>query len=96
MARRTRKSRPESKPRAPSDPAPPTEAAASPFDPRHPAQANPQRPVEHVPWSYGQERITAMAVDPNGLHAYWEVSDPAIENSTGARASCATAGRAKS
>ena len=30
---------------------------------------------EHIPWSYGQDRITAMAVDPDTLYVYWEVAD---------------------
>ena len=33
----------------------------------------------HIPWSYGQDRITAAAVDPERLFVYWEVTDPAIE-----------------
>ncbi|HEU4386033.1 MAG TPA: DUF4912 domain-containing protein [Anaeromyxobacteraceae bacterium] len=36
-------------------------------------------PVEHIPWSYGLDRITAAAVDPDRLYAYWEVTDPSIE-----------------
>ncbi len=35
--------------------------------------------VEHIPWGYGQNRITAMAVDPRRLYAYWEIRDDAIE-----------------
>jgi hypothetical protein len=31
-----------------------------------------------IPWSYGDDRITAMAVDPGRLYVYWEVSDEAI------------------
>lgn len=33
---------------------------------------------EHIPWSYGQDRVTAMVVDPDRLYVYWEVSDEAI------------------
>lgn len=44
-----------------------------------PAARAGQRPVEHVPWSYGLDRITAAAVDPDQLYAYWELTDPAIE-----------------
>ncbi len=32
-----------------------------------------------IPWSYGVDRITAAAVDPDRLFVYWEVTDPAIE-----------------
>ncbi len=37
-------------------------------------------PVEHIPWSYGVDRITAAAVDPDRLYAYWEVTDSSIEH----------------
>ncbi len=37
-----------------------------------------QAPV-HIPWSYGLDRVTAAAVDPEKLHVYWEVTDQAIE-----------------
>jgi hypothetical protein len=33
----------------------------------------------HIPWSYGLDRVTAAAVDPEKLHVYWEVTDQAIE-----------------
>jgi hypothetical protein len=32
----------------------------------------------HIPWSYGQDRVTAMMVDPDRLYVYWEVTDEAI------------------
>jgi len=32
-----------------------------------------------IPWSYGLDRITAMAIDPDRLYAWWEVTDAAIE-----------------
>src|SRR5262249_89948 len=35
--------------------------------------------AEPIPWGYGQDRVTAMAVDPEGLYVYWEVTDEAIE-----------------
>jgi hypothetical protein len=31
-----------------------------------------------IPWGYGYDRITAMAVDPLRLYAYWEATDGAI------------------
>src|SRR5262249_23497684 len=32
-----------------------------------------------IPWGYGQDRVTAMVVNPERLYAYWEVTDGAIE-----------------
>lgn len=37
------------------------------------------KPVETVPWSYGQDRVVAAAVDPDRLFVYWEATDPALE-----------------
>jgi len=34
---------------------------------------------EHIPWGYGQDRVTAMAVDPDRLYVYWELTDEALE-----------------
>ena len=34
---------------------------------------------EHIPWGYGEDRVTAMPVDPDRLYVYWEVTDDAIE-----------------
>ena len=34
---------------------------------------------ESIPWGYGFDRVTAMAVDPVRLFVYWEVTDGAIE-----------------
>jgi hypothetical protein len=31
-----------------------------------------------IPWGYGYDRITAMAVDPMRLYVYWEATDSAI------------------
>ena len=39
--------------------------------------------VEHIPWAYGQDRATAMVVDPERLYVYWEVTDEAIERAWG-------------
>jgi hypothetical protein len=45
---------------------------------RGPAEAD--RPEEAViPWSYGVDRVRAMAVDPERLFVYWEVTDEAIQ-----------------
>ena len=38
-----------------------------------------EKPVSHIPWGYGQERVVAAAVDPDRLFVYWEVTDAAIE-----------------
>jgi hypothetical protein len=32
-----------------------------------------------IPWSYGRERVRALAVDPERLYVYWEVTDEARE-----------------
>jgi hypothetical protein len=34
---------------------------------------------KHIPWSYGLDRVTAAAVDPDKLFVYWEATDGAIE-----------------
>jgi hypothetical protein len=39
--------------------------------------------AEHIPWGYGQDRVTAMVVDPERLYVYWEVTDQAIERARG-------------
>jgi hypothetical protein len=33
---------------------------------------------ETIPWSYGYDRVTGMAVDPDRLFVYWEVTDDSI------------------
>jgi hypothetical protein len=38
---------------------------------------------ENIPWGYGQDRVTAMAVDPDRLYAYWEVTEDALEAARG-------------
>lgn len=38
-----------------------------------------EAPVEHIPWGYGRDRVTAAAIDPGKLFTYWEVTDQAIE-----------------
>jgi hypothetical protein len=42
-----------------------------------------------IPWGYGYDRITAMAVDPMRLYVYWEATDDAI---AAARANLGAAG----
>jgi hypothetical protein len=36
-------------------------------------------PIQHIPWGYGITRVTAMAVDPERLYAYWEITDSDLE-----------------
>jgi len=43
-----------------------------------------------IPWGYGQDRVTAMAVDPDRLYVYWEVTDEALDR---ARAGLGPGGR---
>ncbi len=43
-----------------------------------------------IPWGYGQDRVTAMAVDPDRLYVYWEMTDEALER---ARAGLGPGGR---
>jgi hypothetical protein len=33
----------------------------------------------HIPWGYGEDRVSAMARDPSWMFVYWELTDPAIE-----------------
>jgi hypothetical protein len=33
----------------------------------------------NIPWAYGYDRVTGMAVDPDKLFVYWEVTDQAVE-----------------
>ena len=32
-----------------------------------------------IPWGYGRDRVTAIAVDPDQLFVYWEILDDSIE-----------------
>jgi hypothetical protein len=41
------------------------------------------KPVQHIPWSYGVDRVTAAAVDPEQLYVHWEITDEAIEVARG-------------
>jgi hypothetical protein len=46
---------------------------------------------DHIPWGYGSDRVTAMAVDPDRLYAYWEITEEAV---AAARAGLGRAGAA--
>jgi len=73
---------------AAQEPAVPTEKEPSPqgdgadsawshrFEMREQPKA--ETPVT-IPWSYGYDRVTGMAVDPDRLFVYWEVTDDSIE-----------------
>jgi len=37
----------------------------------------------NIPWGYGQDRVTGMAIDPGQLYVYWEVTDEALERARG-------------
>ena len=43
-----------------------------------------------IPWAYGYDRVTGMAVDPDRLFVYWEVTEQSIER---ARAGLGAGGR---
>jgi hypothetical protein len=65
----------------------PSPAAAARLDLGVPSPARARE--EHIPWSYGIDRVTAMPVDPDTLYVYWEVTDSAIDR---ARAALGAAG----
>lgn len=62
-------------------------AFAHKFDLGPTADAEPM--PKDIPWGYGYDRVTAMAVDPMRLYVYWEVTDSAI---AAARAGLGAAG----
>jgi len=43
-----------------------------------------------IPWAYGYDRVTGMAVDPDKLFVYWDVTDQSIER---ARAGLGASGK---
>lgn len=42
-----------------------------------------------LPWSYGEDRVTALVIDPDSAYVYWELTDEAL---AGARARLGPAG----
>jgi len=64
---------PRSFPRHASE-TPSADPALAPVDAREALQ---------IPWGYGQDRVTAMVVDPERLYVYWEVTDEALERARG-------------
>jgi hypothetical protein len=66
------------------DDAPPegsTESGLAPFPEKFDLGPDSQEEPtpHHIPWSYGQNRVTAMVVDPDKMFAYWECTDAAID-----------------
>lgn len=50
------------------------------------SESVPRRPLLHsrqIPWGYGRDRLTAIAVDPDRLFIYWEVRDESIDAARG-------------
>ncbi len=67
------------------DDAPPdgsTESGLAPFPEKFDLGPDSQEEPtpHHIPWSYGQNRVTAMVVDPDKMFAYWECTDSAIDS----------------
>ena len=58
----------------------PAEAPPGPTRPRKFDLGQPRERTlpEHIPWSYGRDRVTAMVIDPDRLYVYWEVTDDGI------------------
>jgi hypothetical protein len=59
-----------------------TETSAFTNDAASPVTESTSRPVavpRQIPWGYGRDRLTAIAVDPDQLFVYWEVLDDSIE-----------------
>jgi hypothetical protein len=68
------------------------EAARQPWSHKFEVGERATGPIEEpreIPWGYGRDRVTAMAVDPDRLFAYWEVLD---ESMARARAQLGPAG----
>src|ERR1700690_565594 len=70
-----------------------TSGGASPFPPKF--DLGPDAEIEpmpdNIPWGYGNDRVPAMAVDPDRLYAYWEITEDAV---TAARSRLGRAGAA--
>jgi hypothetical protein len=62
---------------APTDPDVGKAAAFHKFDLGPGAEERPA--AEHIPWGYGQDRVTATFVNPERLYCYWEVTDAAMD-----------------
>lgn len=54
----------------------------SKLEPSPITESVPRRNLLHsrqIPWGYGRDRLTAIAVDPDRLFIYWEVRDEALD-----------------
>ena len=51
--------------------------------PAREAAPPPPSPPRQIPWGYGRDRVTAIAVDPDRLFVYWEVRDESIDQARG-------------
>jgi hypothetical protein len=54
----------------------------SKLEPSPITESVPRRPhstSRQIPWGYGRDRVTAIAVDPDRLFVYWEVRDESID-----------------
>ncbi|HEY4184741.1 MAG TPA: DUF4912 domain-containing protein [Polyangia bacterium] len=49
------------------------------FELRQKGAGGTAEPSKDIPWGYGRDRVTAMAVDPDRLFVYWEVTEEALE-----------------
>jgi hypothetical protein len=58
-----------------------TETSPYTTDAASPLTESTSRPVapRQIPWGYGRDRLTAIAIDPDRLFVYWEVLDESIE-----------------
>jgi hypothetical protein len=52
--------------------------SVSPF--AEPAPRPPALVPRQIPWGYGRDRVTAIAVDPLQLFVYWELKDETLEH----------------
>jgi hypothetical protein len=73
-----------------------TETSAAPSEMAPPLPESTSRRMNatrQIPWGYGRDRLTAIAVDPDELFIYWEILDASIDKAraqlgpAGARAS---------
>lgn len=54
----------------------------SKLEPSPITESAPRRTFIHsrqIPWGYGRDRVTAIAVDPDRLFVYWEVRDESLD-----------------
>ena len=57
-------------------------AACESSEPSPITESVPRRNLPHsrqIPWGYGRDRLTAIAVDPDRMFLYWEVRDETLD-----------------